>query len=250
MQRLSLATAPDWNVLKSMYPRIFLLLAGIMLATNIGSAKGPTQEWSSRWTSILEQPMDTITQTKHRNGSAKISFRKISARRLPLDLLEEFRKDYPAAVELEWEYRVVQDTQLIKSSSNQPNERLLRLDSKIYRVQGYNLGQYFMASYCNTKRYQFAVHEKGDELDVNSKAALQTAFPDWICLGFTRNFSDIHTPNHRILIARPNLRQTRILSMDSENNKLVSDPPKQWKRRHYNRFNRDSFRVRFLNSLL
>lgn len=199
---------------------------------------------------MLEQAKDTITQTKVRNGSAKISFRKISARRLPLDLLEEFRKDYPAAVELEWQYRVVQDTQLIKSSSNQPNERLLRLDSKIYRVQGYNLGHYFTATYRNTKRYHFTVLEKGDELDVNSKAAMQTAFPGWICMGFTRNFSDIHAQNHRILIARPDLRQTRILTLDSENNTLVSDPPKHWKRRHYNRFNRESFRIRFLNTSL
>ena len=121
-------------------------------------------------------------------------FRKTSSRNVPLDLLEEFRKDYPAAVDLGW---------------------LSHKDAQWYRVRGYNLGQNFTATYRNRQRIAFAVLEKPELLESGLKELLQTEYSDWECLGFVRPVSANKVLEHRILLSRRDRREILIWTLPS-----------------------------------
>lgn len=189
--------------------------------------------------SLQEQPQPEQTASRIRN---------ISSRRLPLDLLEEFRKDYPAAVEVEWQYQELPDTESMSLQSSGSIERILtlRLNSGKYHVHGYNLGQYFAATYRNNQRKSWAVLSQCENLDTDRKSAWQTAYPDWICLGYTRVFHNNLEGPHRILIGRPDHHQTLILTMGPNGKPQAIGSPKHWKRMRYARLKSQSRRLRLL----
>ncbi len=180
-------------------------------------------------------------------------FRKISARKLPLEMLEEFRKDYPAAVELQWQSRNAVETDVMELTrpSSAENLLILRLDSKIYRVQGYNLGQYFTATYHNQRRFGYAVLEKCEDLPADSKSSWQNAYPDWTCVAFTRIATNsTNGPNlqTRILTTQSDRRQTQILAIDSDGKVRTLDRPKQWKRMSYRKIKNETLRLKLLTN--
>jgi hypothetical protein len=167
---------------------------------------------------------------------------------LPLDLLEEFRKDYPAAVDLEWQYREIsaKDTMSLQPSDTLERLLILRFDSGTYRVQGYNLGQFFAATYLNNRRQSYAVLNSCEGLDAYSKSAWQSAYPDWTCLAFTRIYHHNKEWQQRILISRPDRHHTLILSIDSDGKARAIGQPKHWKRMRYARMRHQSQRLRLL----
>ena len=197
---------------------------------------------------------DSLKPTK-----AAPSFRKISARKLPLEMLEEFRKDYPAAVELHWQSRNAVETDVMELTRTSSTEKLLilRLDSKIYRVQGYNLGQYFTATYRNQRRFGYAVLEKCEDLPMDSKSSWQNAYPDWTCLGFTRittnstnstNGANGPSLQTRILMTQSDRRQSQILAIESDGKVRALDRPKQWKRMSYRKIKNETLRLQLLTN--
>jgi len=194
---------------------------------------------------------DSLLPTK-----AAPPFRKISARKLPLEMLEEFRKDYPAAVELHWQSRNTVETDVMELTRISSAEKLLilRLDSKIYRVQGYNLGQYFTATYHSQRRFSYAVLEKCEDLPMDSKSSWQNAYPDWTCLGFTQittnstNGANGPSLQTRILMTQSDRRQSQILAIDSDGKLRALDRPKQWKRMSYRKIKNETLRLQLLTN--
>ena len=196
----------------------------------------------------MSEGSDTLKPTR-----AAPPFRKISARKLPLEMLEEFRKDYPAAVELHWQSRNAVETDVMELTRISSAEKLLilRLDSKIYRVQGYNLGQYFTATYHSQRRFSYAVLEKCEDLPMDSKSSWQNAYPDWTCVAFTRIATNsTNGPNlqTRILTTQSDRRQTQILAIDSDGKVRALDRPKQWKRMSYRKIKNETLRLQLLTN--
>jgi len=175
-------------------------------------------------------------------------YRRISSRRLPLALLEEFRKDYPAAVEVDWQYQEVPDIEPMSPQSLDTIERILilRLDSRKYRVQGYNLGQYFAATYYHNQRQSWAVLNQCEALDADRKSAWQSAYPDWTCLAFTQISHPRQEGPHRILISRPEQRETLILTLGPDGKAQAVGSPKRWKRMRYARIKNQPQLLRLL----
>ena len=231
--------------------------------------------WGLLWTMVVltllgwlpptlagtEPPLPTSNRVSEGSDSLKPTkaappFRKISARKLPLEMLEEFRKDYPAAVELHWQSRNVVETDVMEWTGPSSAEKLLilRLDSKIYRVQGYNLGQYFTATYHNQRRLRYAVLEMCEDLPADSKSSWQNAFPDWTCLGFTRittnstNGANGPSLQTRILTTQSDRRQCQILAIDSDGKVRALDGPKQWKRMSYRKIKNETLRLQLLTN--
>ncbi|MFM7588610.1 MAG: hypothetical protein ACKO55_05790 [Bacteroidota bacterium] len=231
--------------------------------------------WGLLWTMVVlslltwlpptlagtEPSLPPPNRMSERSDSLKLTkaappFRKISARKLPLEMLEEFRKDYPAAVELHWQSRIAVETDVMELTRISSAEKLLilRLDSKIYRVQGYNLGQYFTATYHNQRRFRYAVLEKCEDLPADSKSSWQNANPDWTCLGFTRittnrtNGANGPSLQTRILTTQSDRRQTQILAIDSDGKVRALDRPKQWKRMSYRKIKNETLRLQLLTN--
>ncbi|MFM7030999.1 MAG: hypothetical protein ACKOX4_00605 [Bacteroidota bacterium] len=228
--------------------------------------------WGLLWTMVVltllswlpptlagtEPPLPPPNRMSERSDSLKPTkaappFRKISARKLPLEMLEEFRKDYPAAVELHWQSRNAVETDVMELTRTSSAEKLLilRLDSKIYRVQGYNLGQYFTATYHSQRRFRYAVLEKCEDLPADSKSSWQNAYPDWTCLGFTRittNSANGPSLQTRILTTQSDRRQTQILAIDSDGKVRALDRPKQWKRMSYRKIKNETLRLQLLTN--
>jgi len=171
-------------------------------------------------------------------------------------MLEEFRKDYPAAVELQWQSRNAVETDVMGLTTPSSAEKLLilRLDSKIYRVQGYNLGQYFTATYHNRRRIRYAVLEKYEDLAADSKSSWQNTYPDWTCVAFTRittnstNGTDGTSLQTRILVTQKDRRQTQILAIDSDGKVRTIVPSKQWKRMTYRKIKNETLRLQLLTN--
>lgn len=228
--------------------------------------------WGLLWTMVVltllswlpptlagtEPPLPPPNRMSERSDSLKLTkaappFRKISARKLPLEMLEEFRKDYPAAVELHWQSRNAVETDVMELTRTSSTEKLLilRLDSKIYRVQGYNLGQYFTATYHSQRRFSYAVLEKCEDLPMDSKSSWQNAYPDWTCVAFTRiatNSTNGPSLQTRILMTQSDRRQTQILAIESDGKVRALDRPKQWKRMSYRKIKNETLRLQLLTN--
>jgi len=237
MQRLLETHRSFWNSLGLHTAIVLLAFLGWLPPTNAGT--GPKEQRTNQAQEVSDRP-----QPK----KAAPRFRKISARKLPLELLEEFRKNYPAAVELEWQSRDAHSTEVMDLQPPSTNEKLLipRLDTKIYRVQGYNLGQFFTATYLNNRRQSHAILEKCEDLASALKSSWQSSYPDWKCLAFTRILTNEKELQHRILITLPTRYQTRILSIDSNGKPQAIDHVKQWGRIRYTKIKNESLRLRLL----
>ncbi len=239
MQRLLEGHHPAWKSLGLQFAIVFLTFAVWLPPTTAGT--DPQRRLNKP---ALELP-DSSQTTK-----VAPRLRKISARKLPLEILEEFRKDYPAAVELEWQSRNVLESEVLGFSQTSTSESLLvlRLDSKIYRVQGYNLGQYFTATYRNNIRQNYAVLESCENLATVPKSSLQSNYPGWNCLAFTQISTNGKISQHRILATQSDQRQTQIFVVDTDGKVLTVESLKQWKRMPYKRLKNESRRLQLLTT--
>ena len=229
----------SWGLLRTV---VILTLFSWLPTAFAGTEPQPPQP------NTVSKGSDSLKVTK-----AAPPFRRISARKLPLEMLEEFRKDYPAAVELQWQCRNAVETDVMELTrpSSAENLLILRLDSKIYRVQGYNLGQYFTATYRNQRRFGYAVLEKCEDLPADSKSSWQNAYPDWTCVAFTRIATNsTNGPNlqTRILMTQSDRRQSQILAIESDGKVRALDRPKQWKRMSYRKIKNETLRLQLLTN--
>jgi hypothetical protein len=173
------------------------------------------------------------------NAPESSVYRKTQGKGLPISLLERFRNEFPAAVEVHWEQKKV------SSSSAVQAETQITLT---HRVRGWNLGQSFAAEYPTGAQAASMVHtlERPEDLAVDQRSEILRRWPDQTCVAVMSSRPRNGVPTYKILLQNSGSQRYRVEALESPDAKTASPCPEGSKPARRPRLSSDQQRLVYL----
>ena len=173
------------------------------------------------------------------NAPVSSVYRKTQGKGLPISLLERFRNEFPAAVEVHWEQKKV------SSSSAVQAETQITLT---HRVRGWNLGQSFAAEYPTGAQAATMVHtlERPEDLAVDQRSEILRRWPDQTCVAVMSSQPRNGVPTYKVLLQNSDSQRYRVEALESPDAKTVSPCPEGSKPARRPRLSSDQQRLVYL----
>ena len=207
----------------SRYPRLFLLVAllvgSMSLQALARSKKSPAR-----------------IQSK---ANERHDFRKTSGKELPITLLERFRNEFPAAVEVRWEQKKVLENAATRAESE---------ISWVHRVRGWNLGQSFAAEYTSGSRSANVVHtlERPEDLGTDQRSEILRRWPNQEAHAVLCSRPALGKATYKVLLQNSNSKRFAVALLESSENFGTIPCPNSPKSKRKPRLRSDQQRLLYL----
>lgn len=150
-------------------------------------------------------------KSKVRNPSTTTKgsvYRKTQGKGLPMSLLERFRNEFPAAVEVHWEQRKVLGPAALQAETQ---------ETLSHRVRGWNLGQSFAAEYPSGSEAATIVHtlERPEDLGVDQRSEILKRWPDQTCIAVLRSQPRSGGATYKVLLQNSSSQRYRVEGLES-----------------------------------
>jgi len=145
-------------------------------------------------------------------------YRKTQGKGLPISLLERFRNEFPAAVEVHWEQKKVPSSAAVQAETQ---------TTLTHRVRGWNLGQSFAAEYPTGAQAATMVHtlERPEDLAVDQRSEILRRWPNQTCVAVLSSRPRNGVPTYKVLLQNSSSRRYVVESLESNDTKTASPCP-------------------------
>jgi len=166
-------------------------------------------------------------------------YRKTQGKGLPISLLERFRNEFPAAVEVHWEQKKVSSSSAVQAETQ---------TTLTHRVRGWNLGQSFAAEYPAGAQAASMVHtlERPEDLAVDQRSEILRRWPDQTCVAVLSSRPRNGIPTYKVLLQNSGSKRYRVEALESTDTKTVSPCPEPSKPARRPRLSSDQQRLVYL----
>lgn len=166
-------------------------------------------------------------------------YRKTQGKGLPISLLERFRNEFPAAVEVHWEQKKVSSSAAVQAETQ---------TTLTHRVRGWNLGQSFAAEYPAGAQAASMVHtlERPEDLAVDQRSEILRRWPDQTCVAVLSSRPRNGIPTYKVLLQSSGSKRYRVEALESPDTKTVSPCPEGSKPARRPRLGSDQQRLVYL----
>lgn len=166
-------------------------------------------------------------------------YRKTQGKGLPISLLERFRNEFPAAVEVHWEQKKVSSSAAVQAETQ---------TTLTHRVRGWNLGQSFAAEYPAGAQAASMVHilERPEDLAVDQRSEILRRWPDQTCVAVLSSRPRNGIPTYKVLLQSSGSKRYRVEALESSDTKTVSPCPEGSKPARRPRLGSDQQRLVYL----
>jgi hypothetical protein len=175
----------------------------------------------------------------HSNAPEGSVYRKTQGKGLPISLLERFRNEFPAAVEVHWEQKKVSSSSAVQAETQ---------TTLTHRVRGWNLGQSFAAEYPAGAQAASMVHtlERPEDLAVDQRSEILRRWPDQTCVAVLCSRPRNGIPTYKVLLQNSGSKRYRVEALESSDTKTVSPCPEPSKPARRPRLSSDQQRLVYL----
>jgi hypothetical protein len=175
----------------------------------------------------------------HSNAPEGSVYRKTQGKGLPISLLERFRNEFPAAVEVHWEQKKVSSSSAVQAETQ---------TTLTHRVRGWNLGQSFAAEYPAGAQAASMVHtlERPEDLAVDQRSEILRRWPDQTCVAVLSSRPRNGIPTYKVLLQNSGSKRYRVEALESTDTKTVSPCPEPSKPARRPRLSSDQQRLVYL----
>jgi len=173
------------------------------------------------------------------NAPEGSDYRKTQGKGLPISLLERFRNEFPAAVEVQWEQKKVLGTAAVQAETQ---------TTLTHRVHGWNLGQSFAAEYPAGAQAATMVHtlERPEDLAIDQRSEILRRWPDQTCVAVLSSRPRNGVPTYKVLLQNNNSQRYRVEALESSDTKTLSPCPERSKPARRPRLKSDQQRLVYL----
>ncbi len=175
----------------------------------------------------------------HSNAPEGSVYRKTQGKGLPISLLERFRNEFPAAVEVHWEQKKVPSSAAVQAETQ---------TTLTHRVRGWNLGQSFAAEYPAGAQAASMVHtlERPEDLAVDQRSEILRRWPNQTCVAVLSSRPRNGVPTYKVLLQNSGSQRYRVEALESPDTKTVSPCPERSKPARRPRLSSDQQRLVYL----
>jgi hypothetical protein len=166
-------------------------------------------------------------------------FRKTSGKGLPITLLERFRNEFPAAVEVRWEQKKILQTAATRADAE---------ISWVHRVRGWNLGQSFAAEYSSGSATAHAVHtlERPEDLGIEQRSEVLRRWPNQEVQAVLCSRPSRGKPTYKVLLQNIKTKRFDVALLESPDGAASNPCPNPSPSRRKPRLRTDQQRLLYL----